>query len=408
MVRFRLRGNREAFINALGETFVNPFAQFSRLGAKPQATKTITSTNDIPKEWKSKPTMRSDNKRKREGGIAESSKKRMKINSFDNSPPSTNMLAVQDNNGSGNDAGLKETPVDTVGQVFRGPPNYTFASLPWYYDRRVSVTQYSDQWTFRMTSPYDCSVGASVVDQNVGAGDMDVVVNAADAADGSAQKARWFDFYAGMYKYYHVVSCRWHLTIENQSTEPLWVHQYYSNDTDRPVTASNQDMLMWPDTESHYVGEVGNNITSTGTVERNELNTNSGNAEDAASAGNNPNFETGNIITSRGRSPILQLSGQYAPGDYNREIRLDSEVENWTRTNTNPILAERLAFRVRPQWDAQNLIAGSANSYERLITYRWVYRCEYLVEFKELVDGLRYPVQQQPLTVTISELQGIA
>jgi hypothetical protein len=314
--------------------------------------------------------------------------------------------AMSDGNGSGLDAGLKETPIDEVGHVFRGPPNYTFVSLPYYHDRVVSATQWNSQWAWRMTSPYDVSVQASVVDLNIGAGTQNVQNIQTDASDLSPQKARWFDLYAGMYRYYHVISAKWHLTFENLSNEPLWVHSYYTNDLDRPAWASNQDMLMWPDTESHYVGTTATAVGAT-RIERNDMLDNTENDATANGVGTNtPNYETGNHVQSRGRGPILQLSGKYTPGDYNREIRLDSEVENWTTTNTNPSLPERHHFRVRPQWDAETASAGSNFIYDRPLFYRFTYRVEYLVEFKELVDGLRYPTREQPLTITVNSAIG--
>ena len=310
--------------------------------------------------------------------------------------------------GSGNDAGLSETPIDEITSIHRGPPNYTFASLPWYYDRQDYVTNTSTHgWTFRMTSPYDVSVTGTIQDDNVGAGENKNVVMATAEPDGSAQSARWFDFYKSIYKFYHVISCRWHLSIENMATEPIWVHTYYSNEVDRPRLATNRDILMWPDVKSHYVGAAANAILSTGLTETGHANPSAENAETGGALAGAINFEDGNLVTPRGPSNILVTSGTYKPGDYKRDIRLDSEVENWTSVTTNPALSERFSFRVKPQWDAQNLAAGDANNYGRTLNYRWVFKCEYLVEFKELQDGIKYPIQDQPLTITINQLQGV-
>lgn len=317
------------------------------------------------------------------------------------------MGAEGETTGSGLAAGLKETPLDDVGMVFRGPPNYTFASLPWYYDRVDSLSSTSAaSWAFRMTSPYDVSVTGTTTDDNAGAGVSNNTLISSAEPDSGAQGARWFNYYAGLYKYYHVVSCKWHLTIENMSTEPIWVHTYYGNETDRPRLATNRDILMWPDVRSHYVGAVANAITSIGIRENNEMVDNVENAEASGFVGSTPNYETGNHVVSRGRSPIISIGGIYKPGDYNREIRLDADVENWTAVTANPSLSERFYFRVKPQWDAQPLAAGDANTYGRPLEYRWVFKCEYLVEFKELVDGVKYPITDQPLTVTINQTTG--
>lgn len=310
--------------------------------------------------------------------------------------------------GSGNDAGLSETPIDEITTIHRGPPNYTFASLPWYYDRQDYVTNTSTHgWTFRMTSPYDVSVTGVPTDDNTGTGENKNVVMAPAEPDSGAQAARWFDFYKSIYKFYHVISCRWFLTIENMMTEPIWVHIYYSNEVDRPRLATNRDILMWPDVKSHYVGAAANAITGTGWVETGQANANAENAENGGVLPGGINFEDGNLVTPRGPSNVLTTGGVYKPGDYKRDIRLDSDVENWTSVTTNPALSERLSFRVKPQWDAQNLAAGDANNYGRTLNYRWVYKCEYLVEFKELQEGIKYPIQDQPLTITINQLQGV-
>lgn len=316
--------------------------------------------------------------------------------------PRTQALQTQsvrmDGSGSGNEKGLNETPVDQVINVQRGPPEYTFSTLPYIRQNKVFTTKFMDEIGFRMTSPYDCLVGYDTVDSNTGAGDMEVDASKTDAADTIATSARWFDFYAGMYKYYHVVSARWWLTIENNGDTPLWVHQWYSNETQRPKLASNMDMQLWNDCHSHYLECQHVAIASGGQNQTTQTAT--GDNDKTTTVTSASNFQTGNNITKKGAKPaILTLSGEYSPGDYAREIRLDSAVENWTLTTTNPKLAERLVFRVRP---LKNTIKeNSADSAEDAISYSYQFKVEYLVEFKELAQSLRYPVNSQPLTVNI-------
>lgn len=136
-------------------------------------------------------------------------------------------------NGSGLDAGLSETPIDAVTDVKRGPPDYTFASLPWLRTQRVDQNLHAYDMAIRMTSPYDCIPTQNAIDNNVGAGTMTDVETTSDAVDTKVdtyETARWFDMYAGLYKYYHVVSARWWLTIENLGNELIYVHQMYYND----------------------------------------------------------------------------------------------------------------------------------------------------------------------------------
>lgn len=327
-----------------------------------------------------------------------------KLRSVANLPPGE--ASAMDGGGSGTDAGLTETPIDAVTQVHRGPPDYTFASLPFYFDQYTTATQWSDQWTWRMTSPYDCKVGSSKIDQNVGAGVEDAMEDLTDAADAGQQQANWFDFYSSIYKYYHVISCRWHCTFENLTTEPLWVHEYYHNQTDLPVNGTNRDMRYWQGVKSHFVGSAASAILATGVLEANHLNQNEENDDDAATAGALLNYETGNHVTSRGPSPIIHLSGEYRPGDFKNEIHLDANIENWTLTNTNPALSERLSFRIRPQWDSQTIAAGDGTTRERFFGYRQIFTADYLVEFKELKDGIKYPIQTQPISITINQTRG--
>lgn len=314
--------------------------------------------------------------------------------------PDLQASANMDGQGSGTDAGLKETPVDDPFNIQRGPPDYSFATLPYVLDQVYSANNFMRQHSFRMTSPYDALVTSTSFDLNPGAGFTNVLGVLPDAGDVTVNKSRWFDLYASMYKYYHVIACRWHVTIENQTMQPIWVHQYYGNATERPVDASNVDMMLWRDTKSYYVGPVAQAITSSG-LERNEIPAGE-NFETGGVAGTTSNYETGNHVAAKGPSYILQLSGEYRPGDAEREIRTDNLVENWTLCSTNPSLPERLNIRVKGQQESLNPTGGDALVYNQLITYRMFTRIEYLVEFKELNDGLKYPVARQPAVFTIT------
>ena len=109
--------------------------------------------------------------------------------------------------GSGNPAGLRETPIDFPDRkhpVQRGPPDYTFATLPFIRDVRVTTTRWVLDHGYRMTSPYDPSITqASSSDLNAGTGTAFAsTVEASDASDVTQTPARWFDFYSTMYNYY--------------------------------------------------------------------------------------------------------------------------------------------------------------------------------------------------------------
>ena len=57
--------------------------------------------------------------------------------------------------------------------------------------------------------------------------------------------ARWYNFYAGMYNYYHVISCQYHVFIENLGGEDIWAYVMFMNDEQPPTGATNQDIQLW-------------------------------------------------------------------------------------------------------------------------------------------------------------------
>lgn len=308
---------------------------------------------------------------------------------------------MADGEGSGNAAGLRETPVDRPWHVFRGPPNETFASLPFV---RESITSWSNlgayDHIYRMTSVYDCSQDLLASDYNTNStGVLNIVT--IDSNDTAQRQARWFDFYSGMYSYYHVLGCRYKITVENLSMEPLYAHLMFANEVVPPIHATNDDIMLWNGVQTKILSPVGYAVLSSGLVETGYMD--SGGDSDRQNSENSAvqsgdTFESGALLDHPGRS-ICQFTGQYSPGDYKREIRLDSEVENWTAVTTNPALAERLYLRLKPS-SARTVLNSATNSGDT-IKCRVRVELEYLTEFKELKEGLRFPVQRQPITVTI-------
>lgn len=301
---------------------------------------------------------------------------------------------------SGNDQGLTETPVDKVDvyNIHRGPPKYTFASLPYVYDALEHVTKWSAGHYFRLTSPYNPQVARKPTNFNTSPGELHCDTLDTDSA---AELARWYAFYADMYKYYHVISVRWHMTFENLTAAPLWVHKFNCNDNLPPQLATNQDMILWPDFESHYVGAAYGIASAGGGFLTNDYGDSGfpGRMDENDGAPLTGNYAAGDSVTRRGQSPILKLSGEYRPGDYDAEIRLDNKVENWTAVETNPALQELLGFRIRGE--NEGIRTNDTNKYDTIKKYRISVRLEYLTEFKELREGIRYPIQRQPIRSTV-------
>lgn len=314
-----------------------------------------------------------------------------------------------DGEGSGNAAGLKETPIDDPFMVYRGIPEHTHVSLPHYYDILTdSSTEefFAHDQYFRMTSPYDCVRSRITVDSNAGAGTMNVSNQGTDGA--SVQNARWYQFYAGMYKYYTVLACRWSVMVENLSNEPLHVYSMYYNQDLPPTGATNIDMQAWSGVKHERLAPVSYAIDTRGFVDTNyqpnTANTSDQNFETGAVTGDTYNYRSGNHVSHPGTKMCI-MSDVYRPGDFRREIRLDSDVENWTAVTTNPILPEMMLIRIKPDNDAVRL--NSAENAGDNFKYRTQVKLEYLVEFKELDVSLRYPVQAQPITVTLAANAGV-
>lgn len=326
----------------------------------------------------------------------------IKEGSFSNLTSASNMPLNGGGTGSGMTENSNETPVDEVVHVTRGPAPYAFSSLPFLRKRTHMGEQYHTyKYLWRMTSPYDCEHETTLIDTNAGAGAQNERTQS--VTDVTQRQARWFDFYAGIYNFYHVVSCRYEVMVENLSTEAMWVHSLFCNDDEPPSGATNDDIQLWAGTRSNYLAPIGYAILATGWAEDEDDATATGMTidDETAATGTGANYETGNHVTPRGPSNICKFSGEYRPGDFTREIHLDDQVEKWTSVSTNPSLPERLCVLIRPdtEFTQEN---GAVNS-NRPINYRLNIKLEYLVEFKELKPGLRYPVNRQPLTVTINQ-----
>lgn len=320
------------------------------------------------------------------------------LSSVINLQDTTQVRTMVDGEGSGNPQGLKETPLDKVVDVERGIPGYQYASLPWngvWWSEEQNIQ--NQDFVFRMTSPYDCVVTTLKTDKNNSTGIEKSSEAKSDAADTTINKAMWYDYYASLYKYYSVVSCKWSMLIENLGNDAIYVHQMYVNDINPPKEASNLDMLNWLDNTSHYVAPAAKFLTTTGIK---SANYNYGwQTETDATTTANSNYVAGDQIASQ-QSNTLQLSGQYTPGQSDHEIRLDADVENWTAVNTNPKLREALLIRIKPDCAPLRFTDGS-NNYGRTLRLKYTIKLEYLVEFKELDAKLRWPILSQPIVVTV-------
>lgn len=347
-----------------------------------------------------------DTKRKREPKTSPFERRTaQRVLPFANLPsPEQRTMDAGNNKGSGNQNGLSETPVDSVTQVFRGPPDFTFCSLPFYDEYTINNDLAVHDLAYRPTSVYDCRVDLNgTVDLNSGAGTTTHYITLPfNSTDASTNKARWFDYYASMYKYYAVIACNYEIYVENQCNDQVWAHLMPVNDVYPPVNATNVDMMQWSSCDSRPLSGRALAITNSAKVENAEVQSNEFMDETSGFPGNVVHYESSNHIVNEIGSNATVFKGVYRPGDYKRQIRLDANVENWTAVTTNPTLVERLLLRLKTHWDS-NITASDATSRNRSIQTLVRVKMEYLVEFKELKDGLKYPVNDQPMVVTINQ-----
>lgn len=297
----------------------------------------------------------------------------------------------------------QQDPIASGWQLQPGPPDYTHCVLPFIYERQYQAQTFSDfsamDFGIRMTSPYDPILDpGSTVDLNAGAGTQNhrPILTDSETRTDKGMTAYW-DFYASTYKYYSVLGCRYRIRVENLSHEKFYVHQMFINN-DRPnPNASNWDMLLWRGVKSRLVTpimrfgdttKVWNTESNDYAVEDDDMN--------AAGTTNASGTVTGFARNPIG-SPMAVFAGEYRPGDYKREIKLDDDVEIWTPVSGNPTLPETLFLRVRAYDNATPPFGGDADNYQRRLTFNITVECEYLVEFKELQDIFYRPASRNPI-----------
>ncbi|QKK82939.1 hypothetical protein 2 [Nicoomyvirus llwydnae] len=307
-----------------------------------------------------------------------------------------------------NHSGVQETQLDPIREgwhIFRGPPDYTHAVIPWVYEQQLTTSTYARDYAFRMTSPYDPLQDSSLQDANPGTGVANVTVPQDSDARNFANTAAYWEFYASMYKYYHVLGCRYRIRIENRGNERFYVHHMFVTKSNPPATASNWDMMIWPDTVSQlcHPHSIFYSVDVANQQIREVSNVN--NDDGIMNVDSDPNDKeaNGQAVQNKVGQTFVYIEGEYRPGDADRQVHEDSDVNIWTLVNQNPTLREALLVRLRAYDNATpGNGGGDTFNYNRPLTFNISVECEYLVEFKELQDALRWPTNRNPLTATIN------
>ena len=256
--------------------------------------------------------------------------------------------AMSDNTGgdAGN-GGHEETQLDPIAQgwkIYRGPPDYTHVVLPWVYEQKIAAIEYTRDFQFRMTSPYQPLVTPLQSDINIGGGFAYAVgSNPTQTRDNFDRTVAYWDYYAGLYNYYSVIGCRYKVRVENHSFEKFYVHSMMVTNTDPPLTASNWDMLIWKGVKSQlvhpYVRFSNIAANASGVVEQDQTNRDSDtmnnwdvtNADSSTYATGNPN-----------RNQFAYIQGEYRPGSVDQQVHEDDAVSIWNPVSANPALKEAL------------------------------------------------------------------
>ena len=301
-------------------------------------------------------------------------------------------------------------PIQQAWSLTPGPPTYTHVVLPYIQEQHVVTSPLNtSEITLRMTSIYDPSVAHSNVDMQPGAAVTNGLLSVnpvTDTAVANTGYCAYFKYYESLYKYYSVIGCRYSISIENLSHDRMWAHLLFHQATYPPRNASNWDMQLWKGIKSQVLHPKARFLETNGIPfnEQSAYNYDNEAGVDGTFS-NNGTLQKGYIQNTG--SSIVHFEGEYRPGQYDQEVILDGENDTWTPTNENPKLPELLTVRLKTYDNAAiGPEAGTTRvAAERPLLYNYVIKLTYLVEFKELKDEIRWPVNRNGLTVVYNSDQ---
>lgn len=304
-------------------------------------------------------------------------------------------MTISDNANTTDEGRHDETEIDPIKNdwhIFRGPPDYTHTSLPAIYVNNCSLIGKTFEAGIRLTSPYQPFFATTPSDINPGGG----ISTYAAAVGDSGFDTQYFGFYSQLYRYYSVISCRYHISVENYGGEPIWCHVMKYNQEKPPPDASNADMNLWRGVKSHYMTPFAAWYDTAGGTGGVHKSTYQYNIEgDTPGVGQDSSNNSSGV--ARKNNAVISISGQYNAGDFRQEVALDSEINTWTQVAANPTYPENLLLRFNTEEDDTGT---DATTRDRRIQLNLRMEVEYLCEFKELSPEVRYPVRRNPITLT--------
>ena len=190
----------------------------------------------------------------------------------------------------------------------------------------------------------------------------------------TTNQCAWSSYWAKLYQQYTVIGCEWKIILRNARE----AQNAASNST-------NRDALLAWEYDSSSAADSGNLIPD-------------GAALKHVQQWKGINWKT--IPSGYGNPQDIVLQGTYKPGSIPRMVKNDGDVKTWNPTGggnstswTAPALKDdlHLMFFHHPL----------AQSGTQTVHVNMEIQLKYIVQFKDLIDGARYPAGQTDVSQTV-------
>lgn len=279
--------------------------------------------------------------------------------------------------GGGSNTVSKETPVsEGVGLQYGLPETHTVI-LPWTTFVSYGLLDHDTplQLQLRMNSIWDMMVNGVTVlasagtiaakafhDRPVGLAGVNIAGATFPQTPGNVatERPQWRDYFASLYDYYTVTSCKYRITIlnttNNRGADQIVGVQFDSySDT---ATSTGNVMPQTKLIEALHYKNINWHIVTNSTSEQSTTGANK-----------------------------YVIEGVYKPGQIKRNIVNDGDVKTWTSTNiSSPVLPTLKDILTVNFWKAPLNYATAAQTCGNMQI-----ELQYIVQFKDLKQQARYP-----------------
>lgn len=386
------RQHRQYLVDALGNQLVNPFAQVSRFGSRPSATRTIHKETDLPPNWRASPTPSETNLRatptmsQRPRQVSEDDDEMTGVfvanalRAAANDPPGETTTAMTVAGGTSNGI-VRETPITRQISNFGLEDTHTAVLTQTSYVTIAftNTTNQTEHLEVRLNTPVDWFVGPSITAPTAGSALANGLYNAVFPAQAvslntplswpailrnfptnhpnSGERPQWRQWFEKLYQYYVVLGLEYEITMYNPSTNANHdaVCAYYfdqfsaQNATSvHPNSATIAQMEQWPDANFVRIPSNGDGDMS---------------------------------------KAYRVIKGYHKPGRIRHNVENDEDVRTWTKVGANPSLTEIMTLKFSKAWDNGY---PSAQPIMIRMDMRWI------VQYKDLNPVFRWPSSQTP------------